>query len=135
MKKTTFNQLTLLLLVVLSIAFAFGCRKTRYTTRIEKAWKLESYIIGGVDSTSSFNTAFKNYVLEFYNNNGFNETYLDGGVTPVTKQGSWTLTDHSKTVELVDNGTTRSYDIVELKTSSLVLKKNGTEEELHLIPN
>jgi hypothetical protein len=135
MKKTTITRFFILFLVLLNFSIIFGCKKGRYTTRLEKAWKVENYFKSGTDSTSNFNVTFQNYIIEFYNNNGYKETYLDGGVTSIINEGSWTLTDHSNTLELVNNGTTITYDISELKISNMVLKRNETEEEFHFIPN
>jgi len=129
MKKTFLTPLIVLFFIVLSLTIIFGCRKTFYSNRLEKAWKVDSYFKNGVDSTSNFDIVFKDYVIEFYDNYGYKETY-----NTLLNQGTWTLTNKSKTLQLTNNGVVKEYNITKIKDKSLYLVRSETGEEFHFSP-
>ena len=134
MKKIFTFPFVILGIFAFCIIITSSCRKFNYTNRIEKSWVVNSYLKNGTDSTTNFNIMKKNYVIEFDNNNGFSETYLDGGTTSITNRGTWVLTNNSKVLQLNQNGNVRTFDIVKLKLKSMDLKRNDTNEEFYFIP-
>jgi hypothetical protein len=133
--KISLSYKTIILSTIIIVSFcSVSCRKTRYTTNIEKTWKVDNYYKNGVDSTSNFNVKFKNYSIIFNNDNGFIERYTAAGITPMVVKGMWLLINRSKSLQMTDSADVRVYDINKLKIKSMILKKNDTGEEIHYSP-
>jgi hypothetical protein len=126
---------TLILFAVILIAFYLvSCRKSIYTTNIERTWLVSTYLKNGADSTSVFNTRYKNYTIIFNNNNGYIEKYTADGKVAITVKGMWQLISNSKTLQLTDSVRVRQYSIDKLKIKSMILKVGSTGQEFDYTP-
>jgi hypothetical protein len=126
---------TIIIFAVIFISvYSVSCRKSIYTTNIERTWLVTTYLKNGADSTSIFNARFKNYSIVFNNNNGFIEIYLADGKTPTEVKGMWQLINRSKTLQLTDSVRVRQYDIDKLKIKSMILKVGSTGQEFDYSP-
>jgi hypothetical protein len=121
MKISLHHKAIVFMAVILISLYAVSCRKSIYTTNIERTWVVSNYYKNGVDSTAIFNERFKNYSIVFNNNNGFIELYSANGKTPMVVKGMWQLIDNSKTLQLTDSVRIRSYTIERLKIKSMIL--------------
>ena len=126
---------TIFLCTVIFISlYTISCRKSIYTTNIERTWLVTTYLKNGTDSTSVFNTRFENYSIVFDNNNGFIERYSADGKTPIIVKGMWLLIDNSKTLQLTDSVRVRNYNIDKLKIKSMILKVPSLNQEFDYVP-
>lgn len=133
--KISISYKTFIICAVVVISFyAISCRKSIYTTNIERTWIVNYYYKNGTDSTSMFNTRFKNYTIVFDNNNGFIEKYTADGTTPMIVKGMWQLISHSKTLQLTDSIRIRQYSIDKLKIKSMILKVDNLGQEFDYSP-
>ena len=132
-KKISFRFFTFVLLIF-CIFISLSCRKYNYTNRIVKTWVVNKYLKNGVDSTAVFNSSFKNYIITFDNNNGYTETYLNGGTVSVTNQGIWNFTSGAKSLILNNNGDVITYDVVSIKAKSMDMKIDNKGEEFFYSP-
>ena len=121
--------------VVLLLSFySLSCRKSIYTTNIERTWVVTTYYKNGVDSTAVFNNSFKNYTIVFNFNNGFIESYIADGKNPLIVRGMWQLIENSKTLQLTDSVRVRNYNIDKLKIKSMILKVPSLNQEFDYVP-
>lgn len=133
--KISFGFKTIIFCAVIFISvYTISCRKSIYTTNIERTWVLTTYYKNGVDSTSIFNARFKNYTIVFDNNNGFIEKYTADGKIPVTVKGMWLFQNNSKTLQLTDSVRVRQYNIDKLKIKSMILKVPNLNQEFDYSP-
>ena len=134
MRKKISFRFFIFLFFIFSIIISISCRKYNYSNRIVKTWVVNKYLKKGADSTAVFNSSLKNYLITFDNNNGYTETYLDGGTVSVTNQGTWEFTSGAKSLILNNNGDVVTYDVVSIKAKSMDMKIGNKDEEFFYSP-
>jgi hypothetical protein len=134
MKKLFNKHFVVIVISVVCIISITSCRKYNYTNRIINTWVVNKYLKNGIDSTANYSNVYQSYQIVFDNSYGFVETYSDHGKTTVTNQGTWDFTTNAKTLELKQNGTVVTYDVVSIKSKSMDLKISSKDEEFFYSP-
>ncbi len=106
--------------------------------RIINTWKVEKYMVGDVDYTASFKTAYPDYTVVFDKSGSYTISATYNSVV-VSESGTWELSD-SKSF-LIRNETaptvqTHSNEITRLKNDELNTKyydSNGSLVEMQLV--
>lgn len=138
MKKT-------LLFAALIIMIASGCKKypdgpaislRSKTARVSNTWKVEQYLLNGVDKTSDFNVDKRNYIETYTKDGKWSRSYIDPNGDPKSDAGTWTF-DSKKEIINRDSGPTDQLHILKLKEKEFWFwyTDNGDKKEFHLIPN
>jgi hypothetical protein len=137
MKKSV--SITLFAAIVLAVAFS-ACKKypdgpalsfRSKTDRLCNTWKVESYTINGVDSTTSYTAA--EYTIQFNKNNSVVETILGASFD----NGTWAFDSKKDNILLTRSSVVSTLQILKLEKKELWLQEtdNGYTEVLHLEPN
>jgi len=78
--------------------FADGGLVKKADTRILTTWKLQSYLVDGVEATQTLVISGLN---ETYNDNGtYSRSYTDSDGLPFDESGQWNLDDKSEIVDI-----------------------------------
>ena len=125
-----------LLFVLLGITLAItvtGCAGI-YKITLQGSWEVDEYYKNGEENTQAFNLAFGDYVIKFHPDGDFTETYKAMNVLPVTNPGTWEIINNGTQLQLVDEITTRTFDILGMTNDELriyrELGEGGNEEFL-----
>ena len=127
--------LFVLLGITLTIAVT-GC-PTVYKITLQGSWEVDEYYKNGEENTQAFNLAFGDYVIKFHPDGDFTETYKAMNVLPVTNPGTWEIINNGKQLQLVDEITTRTFDILSMTNDELRLYRElgeGGDEEFLMDP-
>ena len=127
--------LVLLLGITLTIA-VIGC-PTVYKITLQGSWEVDEYYKNGEENTQAFSLAFGDYVIKFHPDGDFTETYKAMNLLPVTNPGSWEIINNGGQLRLVDESSTRTFDILRVTNDELRLYRElgeGGNEELVLEP-
>jgi hypothetical protein len=121
-----------LLGITLAIAVT-GCAGI-YKITLQGSWEVDEYYKNGEENTQAFNLAFGDYVIKFHPDGDFTETYKAMNVLPVTNPGTWEIINNGTQLQLVDEITTRTFDILSMTPDELriyrELGEGGNEEFL-----
>ena len=105
-----------------------------YKITLQGSWEVDEYYKNGEENTQAFNLAFGDYVIKFHPDGDFTETYKAMNVLPVTNPGTWEIINNGTQLQLVDEITTRTFDIVSMTPDELriyrELGEGGNEEFL-----
>ena len=105
-----------------------------YKITLQGSWEVDEYYKNGEENTQAFNLAFGDYVIKFHPDGDFTETYKAMNVLPVTNPGTWEIINNGTQLQLVDEITTRTFDIVSVTNNELriyrELGEGGNEEFL-----
>lgn len=108
-----------------------------YTMLLQGAWEVDEYYKNGEDTTQEFYFTFADYVITFHPDGYFTETYKGFNVIPITNSGTWSFINNVQQLSLVDEGSTRIYDVKSLTKQEMRLYRaldEGEYEELVLEP-
>ena len=108
-----------------------------YEMWIKGAWEVDEYYKNGVEETQSFYLIFGDYVITFHPDGYFTETYTWSNILPVTNSGTWNFINNAQQLSLVDQGSTRIFDVKSLTKAEMRLYREldeGEYEELVLEP-
>jgi hypothetical protein len=125
------------ILVVGMLMLLISCQQLLYEPLIEGTWEVDEHYSNGVEDTPSFYLIFGDYVITFHPDGDFTETYKLGNIVPVTNPGTWAIITNGDQLQLVDQASTRTFNIVSLTKDELHLQRDigdGTNEELVLEP-
>ena len=128
-----------LLFVLLGFTLAItvtGCAEI-YKITLQGSWEVDEYYKNGEENTQTFNLAFGDYVIKFHPDGDFTETYKAMNVLPVTNPGTWEIINNGVQLRLVDESSTRTFDILSVTNDELRLYRElgeGGNEELLLEP-
>jgi len=129
------KKISLVLLIGALVLFA-GCMPL-YTMLIQGEWEVDEYYKNGEDETQAFYLVFGDYVINFHPDGYFTETYKLSQIVPITNSGTWNLINSAQQLSLVDEVSTRIYDIKSLTKEEMRLYRElgeGEHEELILDP-
>jgi hypothetical protein len=104
---------------------------------IQGEWEVDEYYKNGDDATQEFYFTFADYVITFHPDNYFTETYKGLNVIPVTNSGTWSFINNAQQLSLVDDNSTRIFDVKSLTKEEMRLYRDlgeGEYEELVLDP-
>ena len=125
-----------LLFVLLGITLAITVTSCAgiYKITLQGSWEVDEYYKNGEENTQAFNLAFGDYVIKFHPDGDFTETYKAMNVLPVTNPGTWEIINNGTQLQLVDEITTRTFDILSMTHDELriyrELGEGGNEEFL-----
>ena len=128
-----------LLFAMLGITLAItviGCAGI-YKITLQGSWEVDEYYKNGEESTQAFNLAFGDYIIKFHPDGDFTETYKAVNVLPVTNPGTWEIINNGKQLQLVDESTPRTFDILSVTSDELRLYRElgeGGNEEFLMEP-
>ena len=125
------------ILVVGILVLLTSCKQLVYQTLIQGRWEVDEHYSNGVEDTPSFYLLFGDYAITFHPDGDFTETYRLGNIVPVTNPGTWEISTDGAQLQLVDQASTRMFDIVSLKKDELHLRRDvgdGSSEEFVLEP-
>ena len=130
--------------VLLAVVFGFyGCQKdelSRAKSNLSRTWVVDKVEFSGIDTTSTWNSQFVNYTIQFTKDGKYYESYTVGGFnTQASEKGEWTLSSDALTLTLnrEDKQYSRAFEIILLDEANLHISKNGTtpKEEYYLKSN
>lgn len=108
-----------------------------YETLIQGEWEVDEYYKNGEEETQAFYLIFGDYVINFHPDGYFTETYMLSQIVPITNSGTWGFINNVQQLSLVDESSTRIYDVKSLTKAELRLYRaldEGEYEELVLDP-
>jgi hypothetical protein len=127
--------LFVLLGIIVTIAVT-GC-PIIYQITLQGSWEVDEYYKNGEENTQAFNLAFGDYVIKFHPDGDFTETYKAMNLFPVTNPGTWEIINNGRQLRLVDDSSTRTFDIFSVTIDELRLYRElgeGGNEELVMEP-
>ena len=125
------------ILVVGILLLLTSCKQLVYETLIQGRWEVDEHYSNGVEDTPSFYLLFGDYAITFHPDGDFTETYRLGNIVPVTNPGTWEVSTNGAQLQLVDQASTRIFDIVSLTKDELRLRRDlgdGSNEEFVMEP-
>lgn len=108
-----------------------------YETLIQGEWEVDEYYKNGEEETQAFYLIFGDYVINFHPDGYFTETYMLSQIVPITNSGTWGFINNVQQLSLVDESSTRIYDVKSLTKAEMRLYRaldEGEYEELVLDP-
>jgi len=108
-----------------------------YEMLIQGEWEVDEYYKNGEEETQSFYLIFGDYVIKFHPDGYFTETYMLSQIVPITNSGTWSFINNVQQLSLVDESSTRIYDVKSLTKVEMRLYRaldEGEYEELVLDP-
>ena len=131
------NKKKAAILVVGILVLLTSCKQLIYEPVIERTWEVDEHYTNGVEDTASFYLLFGDYAITFHPDGDFTETYRLGNIVPVTNPGTWEVSTNGAQLQLVDQASTRIFDIVSLTIDELRLRRDlgdGRNEEFVMEP-
>ena len=123
-------------LLMVALALVVGCVPL-YTMLIQGKWEVDEYYKNGKNETTGFYFLFADYVVNFHSDGYFTETYKLSQILPITNSGTWSFINNAQQLRLVDDSSTRTYDVKRLTKEEMRLYRDlgaGEYEELILDP-
>ena len=108
-----------------------------YETLIQGEWEVDEYYKNGEEETQAFYLIFGDYVINFHPDGYFTETYMLSQIVPITNSGTWGFINNVQQLSLVDESSTRIYDVKSLTKAEMRLYRaldEGEYEELVFDP-
>jgi hypothetical protein len=127
----------LLILIGITVVITVTSCQMAYEISLQGSWEVDEYYRNGEEDTQSFHLLFGDYVIKFHPDGDFTETYKAGNLLPITITGKWEVINNGRQLELVDENTTRTFDIMSVTIDELQLYRtlgDGGNEELVLEP-
>lgn len=104
-----------------------GGAKKKSEANLTSVWEIESYLLDGVDNTSSL--LITNYNETFADNGTYTRIYKDGGSNDVNEIGAWSLVDENTKINFSGAG---AYDLTTaasgVATSSYIILRLTKKE-------
>ena len=137
-----------LFLFLLFAGFLFSCKKestqAENEKNIKKQWKLDQYLVGGVDKTGTL--TISSYTESYTDNSKYDRSFTDKNGSKVTQNGSFSFESAQQlhisgvgSIELSNNNTVSSsyYNIVKLTDTEYwySFSNGGEKHELRLSKN
>ena len=132
-----YNKRIITLLALGMALMLTGCKQLLYETAIQRTWEMDEYYKNDVEDTQAFYLLFGDYAIKFHSDGDFTETYKAMNLLPITNVGRWEIIANGGQLRLVDDSSTRTFDIISLTNHELRLYRaigNGEYEELILEP-
>jgi len=126
-----------LMLIGITVVITVTSCQMAYEISLQGSWEVDEYYRNGAEDTQSFHLLFGDYVIKFHPDGDFTETYKAGNLLPITITGKWEVINNGRQLELVDENTTRTFDIMSVTSDELQLYRtlgDGGNEELLLEP-
>ena len=126
-----------LILIGITVVITVTSCQMAYEISLQGSWEVDEYYRNGAEDTQSFHLLFGDYVIKFHPDGDFTETYKAGNLLPITITGKWEVINNGGQLELVDENTTRIFDIMSVTSDELRLSRtlgDGGNEELVLEP-
>ena len=130
-KKLLFALLGITLVITVT-----GCAEI-YKITLQGSWEVDEYYKNGEENTQAFNLAFGDYIIKFHPDGDFTETYKAMNLLPVTNPGTWEIINNGKQLQLVDESTIRTFDILSVTNDEVRLYRElgeGGNEEFLMEP-
>ncbi len=106
--------------------FAFiisSCNKIEsYPKRIIGGWILNKYVVDSDIQTEVFKSNKKNYVISFFEDKSFTETYVDTNNALIAQMGMYTFNEKSDSLITYTQTDTIKYGITSINSNALNLK-------------
>jgi hypothetical protein len=131
------NKKKATILVLGMLVLLTSCKQLLYEPLIQGTWEVDEHYTNGVEDTPSFYLFFGDYAITFHPDGDFTETYKLGNIVPVTNPGTWAIMTNGDQLQLTDQVSTRTFNIVSLTKDELRLQRDigdGTNEEFVLEP-
>ena len=126
-----------LMLIGITVVITVTSCQMAYEISLQGSWEVDEYYRNGAEDTQSFHLLFGDYVIKFHPDGDFTETYKAGNLLPITITGKWEVINNGGQLKLVDENTTRTFDIMSVTSDELQLYRtlgDGGNEELLLEP-
>ena len=126
-----------IMLIGIAVVITVSSCQMAYEISLQGSWEVDEYYRNGTEDTQSFHLLFGDYVIKFHPDGDFTETYKAGNLLPITITGKWEVINNGRQLELVDENTTRTFDIMSVTIDELQLYRtlgDGGNEELVLEP-
>ena len=126
-----------LMLIGIAVVITVTSCQMAYEISLQGSWEVDEYYRNGAEDTQAFHLLFGDYVIKFHPDGDFTETYKAGNLLPLTITGKWEVINNGRQLELVDENTTRTFDIMSVTSDELQLYRtlgDGGNEELVLEP-
>jgi len=126
-----------LILIGITVALTLTSCQMAYEISLQGSWEVDEYYRNGAEDTQSFHLLFGDYVIKFHSDGDFTETYKAGNILPLTITGTWEVLNNGGQLQLVDENSTRTFDITMVTTDELRLYRtlgDGGNEELVMEP-
>lgn len=123
------KKLLFVLLGMTLITATTGC-PTVHKITLQGSWEVDEYYKNGEENTQAFNLAFGDYVIKFHPDGDFTETYKAMNIVPITNPGNWEIMNNGPQLrlQLVDESSTRTFDILSITNDELRLYRELGEE-------
>ncbi len=123
------KKLLFVLLGMTLIIATTGC-PTVHKITLQGSWEVDEYYKNGEENTQAFNLAFGDYVIKFHPDGDFTETYKAMNIVPITNPGNWDIMNNGPQLrlQLVDESSTRTFDILSITNDELRLYRELGEE-------
>lgn len=106
--------------------FAFilsSCNKIEsYPKRIIGGWIINKYVIDSENKTDEFKADKKNYVISYFEDKSYTETYLNASNNLIANLGTYTFDEKSDSLFLYSQTDTVKFAISSINSNALNLK-------------
>jgi len=122
-----------------------GGNKKKAEKNITNSWKIDQYLMDGVDQTSAL--LISNYVETFVSGGEYTRSYTDDSGDAQSETGTWSLVDDKDRINVTGTGSyeltaetstvsTSDYDIIKLTADELwySFENGGNAHEFHMVP-
>ena len=126
-----------LMLIGIAVVITVSSCQMAYEISLQGSWEVDEYYRNGSEDTQAFHLLFGDYVIKFHSDGDFTETYKAGNLLPLTITGTWEVLNNGGQLQLVDENTTRTFDITMVTADELRLYRtlgDGGNEELVMEP-
>lgn len=138
-----------ILLFALISFIVFSCKKypegpaislLTKTHRVSHSWVTTQILEDGIDKTSSYQSAYKDYNLIIYKAGNYSVSYLAFGLLSYSESGNWAFNSEKTYINFDPSSNTNPsnpWKVIKLKNDefwALDEDFNGKKLELHFIP-
>lgn len=127
-------------LICISITLFFllfhSCIKgENMSKRIVGGWKMDKYLVGLEDSSQTFHNRYKNYIISFFEDHTYTESYVDSTNNLQGNVGQFSISLKGDSLFLLSGNILNSYQLLNLNSNALNIKKvvnSGSQENTYL---
>lgn len=114
-----------------SLAILFGCNKYEsYSKKIVGGWIINKYIVDSENKTDYLKELKKNYVISFFEDKSYTETYIDTNNVLLGNLGTYIFNQETDSLFLYNQTDTSKFKISSINSNAINLKQellvNGT---------
>jgi len=111
------------ILLPLFVLIFTSCNKIdSYPKRIIGGWIINKYVVDSDIQTDVFKASKKNYVISYFEDKSFTETYIDTNNILIAQLGTYTFNEKSDSLITYTQTDTIKYGITSINSNALNLK-------------